>query len=132
MTELLPWTYPDGTQLIISWLSDLGEVRDKRPIGAPIPFWVVRRIGGGDNGTTDRGLYSIHCWTTDIGPAMDAHNRMMHLANRRYLSVIPGQYLDGITCQEKPREVGKVGDIRHYIGTYQVGVRICEVVTDDD
>lgn len=127
MTELSPWEFPDGTELLISWLSPLGEVRSKRPIGAPLPFHLVRRIGGPDDGWTDKGLYSIHTWAEDSGPAMAAHNKLMRLANHRYINITVGQYVDGIECTEKPHEVDVIDRIRHYVGTYRVDVRINEV-----
>lgn len=120
----------NGTQLLITWLSPLGEVRDHRPNGAPTPFWVVRRVGGGETNITDHGLYSVHCWAEDSGPANDAHNALMRLANHVYVPV-GGQYVDSITCTERLHEVERLGGIRHYTGTYRVDVRI-GAITDDD
>lgn len=121
----------DGTELLITWLKPIGEVRTKKPIGAPIPFHLVRRIGGGETLITDKGLYSIHTWAEDHAPAKAVHDKLMYLANHRYLNIAMGQGIDSIECTEKPHEVDVAGNIRHYVGTYRVDVRTAEDINGD-
>lgn len=63
MVELYPYAPPDGTELLIAWLQPLGRTSTERRTADPLPFRTVRRIGGPDDGLTDKGLYAVHCIT---------------------------------------------------------------------
>src|SRR4051812_35740020 len=60
MTAMLTWSPPDGVEVLITWLSPLGEVRDERPTGAVLPYRMVHRLDGPFDGLVDKGIYTIH------------------------------------------------------------------------
>ncbi len=126
MTE---WTTPDGVELLIEWLSPLGETRSQRPAGAPLPFRVVRRIGGGDDGLTDRGVYSVHTLATTEAEAqseaMKAHRRILSLAGRfGGQQPVNGVYVDRVQTIEGPEPVDLVEGVARSVGTYRIDLRI--------
>src|SRR5690348_8390356 len=76
----------DGVEVLIAWLSALGETRAERPSGAVLPYRWVNRIGGGSDRHSDNGVYSVH--TFAAGPseaqaeAMLTHRRLLALAGQ--------------------------------------------------
>lgn len=82
-------TVPDGVEFLLIWLSALGAGGPGRPSGDALPYRMVRRIAGPDDGVTDFGEYSVHTLAT--GASREAaflaasdeskltHDRMMTL-----------------------------------------------------
>lgn len=124
------YTYPDGVELLIRWLAPLGEVRTTRPVGGVLPWIMVRRIGGGEDGLTDRGLYSIQCFADtklgaqQLGKAVD--RRMCALVLGDPVIVGNGShYVDHVIVDEHPEAVEYLPSrIYRVVGTYRVGLRI--------
>lgn len=115
---ILDISAPDGAEVLIAWLSPLGETRDARPAGGVLPFRQVHRIGGGDDGLVDHGLYSVSTFDTDSNTAQTqawiAHRRILLLAPNRFgyvaqakVTLASGQVVqcDGLKTQEAPKEV---------------------------
>ncbi|ORA38706.1 hypothetical protein BST13_04820 [Mycobacterium aquaticum] len=109
----------------------MGEVRSERPNGAPLPFIVVRRIGGGDDGLTDKGLFSVHTYAATRAGAL-SHARSV---DRRLKLLAPpfggqtavnGDYVDNVVCTEEPVETAFTDDrsIFRFTGTYRVETRL--------
>ncbi|MCV7358165.1 hypothetical protein [Mycolicibacterium fluoranthenivorans] len=86
MTDLLDWAPPDGVEVLRVWLAPLAECRTERPAGAVLPFIMVRRTGGGDDGLTDTGRYQVSVFDETEVKAMafsaTVHRRVRLLAGR--------------------------------------------------
>lgn len=142
---LIDFIAPDGTEVLIAWLSPLGEVRDERPSGAILPFWQVHRHDGGDDGLVDRGVYTVSTFNSDSNSAQQqawiAHRRMLLLAPNRFgyvpqahVTLQSGQVVqaDGIKVIEAPREVNYGEGAGHlasapysrFTGIYEVAFRV--------
>lgn len=120
--------FPNGVRVLTEWLKPLGiEVRDNRPTGAPLPFILVRRIGGGSDDLTDHGLYSVHSFaetaTESYETAMAAHHRIRQLGGL-YPVVLDGRnmWIDDVIA-EGPEAV-KIGNTLRYVGTYELPMRL--------
>ena len=122
MDDLYPYAPPDGVLLLIDWLKDVADTRSERPTGAVLPWIMVRRIGGGDDGLTDSGVYSIHCFGSSKSEAQQlgstVHRRMCALA-------LPGPpHVDDVVVMESFRAVEYLpGRIHRVVGTYRVRLR---------
>lgn len=134
MTDLYPWAPPDGVEMLIVWLSPLGEVRDERPSGGVLPFWMVNGLGGPDDGLTEQGQYSVHAFAETKAEAqaaaMDAHRRILLLASRftepQKVTISTGTVqADQVVVVEKPHFEQWVEDnsIYRYVATYRMDLR---------
>ncbi|MBF4194670.1 hypothetical protein MHAEM_21631 [Mycolicibacterium phlei] len=129
------WAPPDGVEVLIKWLSYLGETRDARPSGEVLPYRMVHRIDGGDDGITDSGEYSIHTFAAKKPEAqeeaMKTHRRLYALAGRfagqQKVALDSGLIVvaDDIETIEGPRWVqwDDRNSIHRYVGTYRVDFR---------
>lgn len=118
----------DGTEILIVWLSELGEARTERPTGAPLPFRTVRRIGGGDDDLTDRGLYSVATFaTTETAAAdegMNTHRRTLALGGQTPVTLSTGAvYVDDVVVIEHPVTMKWADNVYRSVGTYEVALR---------
>lgn len=140
--ELLDWEAPDGIEVLLAWLAPLdGLCGPDRPTDVGWPYRQVTRVAGGDDKTTDSGLYSVHTFAT--GPdkesaftaAADAaritHRRMLAmgppLAPQRRIAISGGRTvkIDGITSPEGPRPeyYGANEIIARQVSRYRVDLR---------
>lgn len=141
MTDLYDLAPPDGVEVLIQWLKDLAETRDARPAGAVLPYVMVHRIGGGDDGLVDKGLYSIQIFAATKPEAqalsMRVHRRMRLLAGpfngQAKVTISTGDvFVDNVVVVEGPREMEYVDDaipktIYRYVATYRVELRFVKV-----
>ncbi|MFN6550672.1 hypothetical protein ACP6C7_18885 [Mycolicibacterium septicum] len=124
-------TTPDGVELLIEWLYPLGEARSQRPAGAPLPMFVIRRIGGGDDGLTDQGVYSVHTLAGSEeeaqAEAMRAHYRILSLAPRfGGQQIVNGVYVDKVKTIEGPKPVDYINGVGRSVGTYRIELRFTD------
>lgn len=117
---MIPWQFPDGVELLIEWLSPLGETRTERPTGAVLPFRTVRRIGGGTTELVDSGLYSISDFA---GSAPEAHHQATLTYRRMMLLNQPEQQVDGVEVTDGPRTMKWTDTVWRSVTTYQVDLR---------
>jgi hypothetical protein len=117
---MIPWQFPDGTELLIQWLGVLGETRTERPTGAVLPFRTVRRIGGGATELVDSGLYSISDFA---GSAPEAHHQATLTYRRVMLLNQPEQQVDGVEVTDGPRTMKWTDTVWRSVTTYQVDLR---------
>ncbi len=132
--------FPNGVEMLLIWLSTLGEGGPGRPSGDALPYRMVRRIGGHDDGVTDFGDYSVHTLATGASreaaflAADDAstltHNRMLALGP----PLVPPQPVtlndgrivraDEVLTLESPVDT-PYGDqlIVDFVGRYRVALR---------
>jgi hypothetical protein len=135
VTAMIDRAPPDGVEVLIKWLSPLGEVRDERPTGAVLPYRMVNRIGGGSDRIVDRGTYSIHTFaaTKELAQAasIDTHRRLFLLAgqfqDQQKVTLNSGQVVqaDDVICDEFPvrQQWVKDNSIERFVGTYTVPLR---------
>jgi hypothetical protein len=126
---------PDGVEVLIVWLNELGETRDVRPTGATLPYRMVKRLPGSDDQLTDMGQYSVHTFAATKEQAqteaMLTHRRMLLLAGRftgqQKVTISDGQVVqvDNVVVVEPPEWVQWVEDnsIHRYVATYRVDLR---------
>jgi hypothetical protein len=134
-TELFAWAPPDGTEVLITWLSELGETRDERPSGGDLPFRMVNRIIGTDDRLTDMGHYSIHTFAETKPDAQyeagETHKRLLALAGQftgqQKVTISDGQevYVDDVKVIESPHFVqwDDENSLYRFVGTYRVDLR---------
>lgn len=141
---ILPYSAPDGAEVLIAWISPLGETRDERPSGAVLPFRQIHRIGGGDDGLVDHGLYSVSTFNSDSNSAQTeswiTHRRILLLGPNRF-GYVPQQHVtltsgqvvqcDSIRVIEAPKEVDYSEGAGHqasapysrFTATYEISLR---------
>lgn len=135
-TPLYPYAPPDGVEVLIKWLSPLGEVRDERPNNAVLPYRMVHRLGDGKSDTvSDNGQYSVHTFAlTKVeaqAESMITHRRICLLGGQFQgqspVTMDDGSvvYSDGVTIDEFPHEVQWVPDnsIYRFVATYTIPFR---------
>lgn len=141
MTELLDYEPPDGVEVLVQWLKTLEwngqivECRDTRPINAPLPFILVRRVGGPDDGWTDHGRYTVQCFAAKDSDAL-ALARTVHRRVRLLAGKFVGQekvttssgdvYADNVVTREGPRPLDVLdngGGIFRYTMMYDIPFR---------
>ena len=135
MTDLLPWEAPDGVEVLIEWLSFLGETRDDRPSGAVLPYRMVNLIDGTDDGLVERGLYSIHTFAATKPLAQEAakltHRRMGylvgHFAGQQRVTISNGREVqaDNVVTVELPhwQQWDQQNSLHRFVATYRVDLR---------
>ncbi len=139
MTDLYPWAPADGVEVLIRWLIPLGEVRDKRPYGSPVPWHVVRRLSGGSfDGLTDVRRYAVDTFHTSEAEAQreaaTAEQRIQLLIGP-FVGQVPvtistgDVYVDGGRIIESPRltedfDPAMPSGIVRFTGIYEMGLRI--------
>lgn len=136
MTDLLPYTVPDGTEVLITWLEPLGEVRDVRPNGGVLPYRMVNMLPGPGDDLTSTCIYSVHTFALTKAEcqqeADDTHRRIMLLnspwTGQAQVVLDSGQvvYVDDVDVQEWPHEEqwAKDNSIYRYVGSYKITLRI--------
>ena len=132
---LLPWAPPDGTEMLIIWLSELGEVSDERPNGSVLPYRMVHDLGGPSDRISSRSVYSIHTFAADKptaqAEAMLTHRRVLLLAgqfvDQQKVTLNDGQVVqaDDVVIVEGPHWEQWVKDnsIHRYVATYRIPLR---------
>lgn len=135
IAAVLDWAAPDGVEVLITWLNELGETRDERPSGAVLPYRMVSRLPGHDDRLTDMGHYSVHTFAATKAEAQAeaalTHSRLLLLAGRfvgqQKVTISNGQIVqaDDVSVFEPPHWVQWVEDnsIHRYVGTYRVDLR---------
>lgn len=133
--ETLPWTLPDGMEVLITWLTPLGPTEDEKPDNSPLPFRMVNKIIGTDDELTEAGHYSVHTFAADKPTAQTeaqaTHDRMLYLVSR-FTGQQPVTLESGLVVQadnvkviETPHWIQWVDDnsIHRFVATYQVDLR---------
>lgn len=135
MTAMVDWAPPDGVEVLIKWLSPLGEVRDDRPSGAVLPYRMVTRIDGDDDRITDKGVYSIHTFAATKpaaqAAAMQTHRRMLYLAgqfvDQQKVTLSDGRVVqaDDVLTPEHPKweQWDQLNTLHRFVATYRVDLR---------
>lgn len=135
MTAMFSWAPPDGVELLIKWLTPLGEVRDDRPSGAVLPYRMVTRIDGDDDRLTDKGVYSVHTFAASKPVAQEeallTHRRLQYLAgqfaDQQKVTLSDGRVVqaDNVVTTEFPKweQWDELNTLHRFVGTYRVDLR---------
>lgn len=137
MTELYGSLPPSGVELLVAWLSPLGDAAGERKAGDPLPFWLVSRVAGPDDKITDHGTYSVHSMADSLAAAEDhallAHRRILALgpplAPQRRVAISGGRtvFADMVKTDLFPRYEYYSDNIRRYVARYDIDLRFIAV-----
>ena len=129
-----------GTELLIKWLSPLGEVGPQRGPGAQLPFRLVQRVAGYDDKVTDTGIYQVHTFssTFEEGERQAAltHERMLRLgpplSPQQRVQISTGiVFVDSVTTSQSPIWVQytEAAPVVRFVASYTVQLRLPSVYT---
>lgn len=133
---MVAWVTPDGVEVIIEWLTPLGETRDDRPTGAILPYRMVEGGDGPFDGLVHKGVYTVHTFALTKQDARDqawrTQRRMEYLVGQftgqQKVTLSDGKEVqaDNFATVEYPHHVQWVADdsIYRYVATYRVDLRI--------
>jgi hypothetical protein len=137
VTELYPALPPSGVEILVAWLSPLGEAAAERKAGDPLPFWLVSRVAGLDDKITDHGTFSVHSMAESLAAAEDhallAHQRILALgpplAPQRRVTISGGRvvFADMVKTDLFPRYEYYSDNIRRYVARYDIDLRFIAV-----
>jgi hypothetical protein len=137
VTELFGSLPPSGVEILVAWLSPLGDASAERKAGDGLPFWLVSRVAGPDDKITDHGTYSVHSMAESLTAAEDhallAHQRILALgpplAPQRRVTISGGRvvFADKVTTDLFPRYEYYSDNIRRYVARYDIDLRFIAV-----
>lgn len=125
-----------GIEVIIQWLTELGEVGPQRGPGAPLPFRMVQRVSGSDDKIVDSGIYQIDTFDATFADAEAqarlTHERMLQLGppfapqQRVTLSDESVVWVDSVTTSQSPTWVQftDAAPIVRFVARYSVDIRL--------
>lgn len=142
---LLPWEAPDGTEMLILWLSDEfgANVSDERPHDAGqtlLPYRVVNDLGGPSDRVSSNSTYSIHTFhrTKPLAQAasQETHRRILYLAGQftpqQKVTLSDGRVVqaDDVEIIETPHWEQWVRDnsVHRYVATYRIPLRFVAAI----
>jgi hypothetical protein len=126
---------PDAEELVVKYLSTngLSNVSVELPANPPMPFYLINRVAGGDDGVTDQAIVSVHCFNTTHTGASDAARAMNRLMNfwvltPRVVVSVGGNnvYIDSVRTVESPiwRHYSDEFNIHRYVARYEICLRM--------
>jgi hypothetical protein len=135
--ELYGRDAPNAVEFVIAWLAPLGEVSTERPAGEDLPYRMVTRVAGTDDGySVDYPIISIHTFDADYTSASDAadmtHRRMLLLIDDPHndvtlsdATVCNAEYVE---CVQRPTRID-VADaaVERFVARYQLGLSFVAV-----
>lgn len=138
---MVPWTVADGTEVLIAWLTPLGETRDDRPTSAVLPYRMVHRVDGPFDGLVDKGIYDVYTFAKTKPEAQEeaslTQRRMEYLvsqfAGQQKVAISGGREVqaDNVVTLEYPHPVKWLADdtdvddsIFLFMASYRVDLRI--------
>lgn len=110
-----------------------GNVRPEMPPNPPVPFVVVTRVAGSDDGVTDYAVIDVEFFHSNISLAADlaadGHERMRLMKSRGPVPVngIPVQ-IDRLVTEDGPHPLA-YGDenLRRFVARYRIESRIITI-----
>lgn len=114
----------------MAYLASLVNVGIKMIPEDPMPFFLVRRITGGDDMVTDFPVVSIHTFDSDIESCEDAafrcHDLMKALTAKTTITFGGADHsIDKIEVVETPKWVDYANDnLERYVARYRIHLRI--------
>lgn len=127
--------FPNGTEVLRTWLGSIAECRTERPTNGVLPFITLRRAGGGDDELTDRGRYQVSVFHETESQAMDVA-KSVRIRLRALASRFGGQsavtlpdgdvYVDHVVFNEgfRPEAYAAEPTVRRVRAVVEVHVRV--------
>lgn len=124
-----------GIELLIEWLSPLGEVGPQRGPGAALPFRMVQRVAGSDDKVVDSGIYQVDTFAATFeaaeSEALLTHERMLTLgpplAPQQRVTISAGVvWVDSVTTSQSPTwlQFTEAAQISRFTARYSVDIRL--------
>lgn len=125
-----------GIELIIAWLSDLGEVGAQRGPDGPLPYRLVEAVAGSDDKVTDSGIYQVSTFAATFDAAEYeaslTHRRMLELgpplAPQQRVTISGDQvvFVDSITTSQRPIwiQFTEAAPIVRFVARYSIDIRL--------
>lgn len=125
-----------GIELIIRWLSPLGEVGPQRGPGAELPFRMVQCVAGSDDKVVDSGIYQIDTFAATFEAAEReaglTHERMLRLgpplAPQQRVTLADNRvvWVDSVTTSQRPTwlQFTEAAQISRFVARYNVDIRL--------
>ena len=122
---------PDVEELLVSFLSPLGQCGTVMPPMPTMPYILISRLSGGDDWVTEEATVSVHCFHSSRSLAAEfsrtVHNQMKNLLARTPILMSNGSYanVDYVYVIESPawRDY-EDKTIWRYCGRYRIDLRI--------
>lgn len=130
-----------GIELIIQWLTPLGEVGPTRGPGAALPFRMVQCVAGVDDKVVDSGIYQIDTFAATFEAAehqaLLTHERMLQLgpplAPQQRVTLSDGStvFVDSVTTSVRPTwlQFTEAASISRFVARYSVDIRLPRIYT---
>jgi len=122
-------------EFLVAYLSPtLVNVATEMEASPPLPFFLVKRITGGEDMVSDYAVVSIHCFATSRTAASDAatsmHAKMKALNAKTSVTVGGKAYgVDFRYVEEVPFYVDyEDKTLRRFVGRYRLGLRLLKVL----
>ena len=131
---------PSGLEVIIAWLTELGEVGPERPLGGVLPYRWVNAVAGSDDKVTDSGIYSVHTFASTFAAAeleaRKTHQRMLQLgpplSPQQKIVLFDGStaWADSVITSQSPlwQDYGD-NTVHRFVARYLVDIRMNRVVS---
>lgn len=122
---------PDVEEMVVSYLSPLGNVSTEMLPVPPYPFYVVHKLTGPEDMVTEYDVVSVHAFSTTRTAASDAarasHKKMKQLNAQVSILMHDGSYssIDKIDVLESPcwEDYGDKA-IHRYCARYRIELRV--------
>lgn len=116
--------FPDIEAVLVSYLDALAPTGDQTPENITGPFITVQRVGGFDDGITDRPRVELACFA----PTRRESQRLSEQVRQRMLAAIStdaaGVFLDNvITESQSGRTAYPNEDVRRIPAVYRITLR---------
>lgn len=124
-----------GIELIIRWLSPLGEVGAQRGPGAPLPFRMVQCVAGVDDKVVDSSIYQVDTFAATFNDAeseaLRTHERMLQLGpplapQQRVIISTGVVFVDSVTTSQRPiwLQFTEAAPVVRFTARYDIDIRL--------
>lgn len=117
-------TFPDAENVVMTLLDPLGSTVTSLPRQVVPPVIVVNRVGGTDDGITDRPLVQVSCYGTDRPAAWSLSGQCQQAILNASGQAVGGILVDSTGTAAGGQQVPDLNpDDRRVISTYRLAIR---------
>jgi hypothetical protein len=125
-----------GIELVVQWLTPLGDVGASRGPGDPLPFRLVQIVAGSDDKVTDSGIYQVDTFAATFdqaeAEALRTHERMLRLgpplAAQQRVTLSSGKvvFADAVTTSQRPiwLQFTEAAPVSRFTARYSIDIRL--------